>query len=152
MTEVTKFNLSEQIRSCILLLEGKWEPKEISFDIDFGEHTILANEELLKEVWINLLDNAIKFSNFGGTIELSVREEQEILSISVLNRGSEISKEKQKRIFNKFYQADESHAAEGNGIGLALVKGIVELHKGNVKVESENNTTVFTVELPKRAE
>lgn len=150
LTGVTEFNLSEQIRNCILLLERKWTKKQLEFSIDFDEYTISGNEELLNHVWINLIDNAIKFSPAGEKIAVDITEQGDFLSVSVLNRGKALSPEQQQRIFQKFYQADESHSSEGNGIGLAVVKGVVELHKGNVTVSSENNTTVFTVEIPKR--
>lgn len=149
LTDVTSFNLSEQLRGSILALEGRWVKKNIDFNLDFGEHMIEANKDSLKHVWLNLIDNAIKFSSEGGTVEVSVKETADTVSVSVLNTGSEITPDQQKRIFNKFYQADESHASEGNGIGLALVKRVTELHKGTVTVQSANNTTVFTVELPK---
>lgn len=149
LTNVTKFNLSEQIRNSILMLEGKWEKKNLDFGIDFNEYEIYGNEELLKHVWINLIDNAVKFTPDGGRVEIGIEDEGEYLSVSVLNTGSEISQEQQKRIFQKFYQADESHSSAGNGIGLAVVKGVTELHKGTVSVHSENNTTTFTVTLPK---
>ena len=149
LTDVTTFNLSEQLRSCILLLGEKWEQKNLDFMIDFGEYDIAANEELLKQIWINLLDNAVKFSPDGGTIELQIRETKDTLCVSITNSGSEISPENQKRIFNKFYQADESHASEGNGVGLAIVKRGTQLHNGTVEVQSDNGTTTFTVELPK---
>lgn len=149
LTNVSQFNLSEQLRSSILMLEPKWTKKDIEFDVNFSEHTIYASEELLKHVWVNLIDNAIKFSPAGGTIGISVSEENQKISVSICNDGSEISPEQQKRIFNKFYQADESHASEGNGIGLALVKRVVDLHKGSVLVKCENNMTMFTVVLPK---
>lgn len=150
LTDVTHYNLSEQIRSCVLLLlEGKWAKKEIDFSVGFDEHMIMANEELMKHVWINLLDNAIKFSPEGGTVEVSIREQADTLAITVSNQGDEIPKEQHGKIFHKFYQADESHSAEGNGIGLALVKKITELHEGEIGVKSENGTTAFTVVLPK---
>ncbi len=149
LTDITKFNLSEQIRSSILMLEGKWSKKNIEFNLDFDEYTIAANEELLKHIWINLIDNAIKFSDNFATVGVGIIESANTLCISVKNTGSEIPPEQQKHIFNKFYQADESHSSEGNGIGLALVKEVVRLHKGNVSVQSENNMTIFTVELPK---
>ena len=149
LTEVSRFNLSEQLRSCILLLEKKWERKALELRLNFDEHSINANEELLKEVWINLLDNAIKFSPAGQIIEIDIREAADIIAVSILNTGSEIPVEQQQKIFGKFYQADESHSAEGNGIGLAVVKKIVSLHKGTVQVSSEDSTTCFTVILPK---
>lgn len=149
LTDVTEFNLSEQIRSCILVLSEKWEQKEIEYIIDFDEYNIRANEDLLKQVWINLLGNAVKFSPTGGMIEVKITEQEETMTVSIMNTGSEIAPEHQKKIFNKFYQADESHSSEGNGIGLAIVKLITELHDGTVSVSSGNGSTTFTVVLPK---
>ncbi|MBQ8392358.1 MAG: HAMP domain-containing histidine kinase [Clostridia bacterium] len=150
LTDQTKYNISEQIRSCILLLDNKWEKKNINFDLSFGEHTVVANEELMKQVFINLLDNAIKFSNEGKSITVSILDNNKGLSVSVTNEGEPISKENQKKIFNKFYQADESHSSEGCGIGLAIVKKIIDLHNGEIIIHCENNTVTFTVEIPKK--
>lgn len=149
LTDVSRFNLSEQIRNCILLLESKWARKNIEFKIEFQEYMVSANEELLKQVWINLLDNAIKFSPEGGTVEIQIKQTGTQLCVVVMNNGEPIPAEQQKKIWNKFYQGDESHAAEGNGIGLALVYKIVQLHKGNVSVSCEGNIIAFTVVLPK---
>lgn len=149
LTDVVNFNLSEQLRSCILLLEHKWSAKGLGWKIDFGEYPISANEELLKQVWINLIDNAVKFSPENETVEIAIENRENTLCVSVINAGIEIPKEAQGKIFNKFYQADESHSSEGNGIGLAIVKRVTELHQGSVSVQSENGITRFTVELPK---
>lgn len=148
LTNVTKFNLSEQIRKSILLLEDKWENKNLNLQLDFDEYFIKANEELLKQVWINLLDNAIKFAPDGETIAIDIKRKEKSTVISVLNTGSEISPYSQKHIFNKFYQADESHSSKGSGIGLAVVKKIVSLHKGEISVLSGNKKTIFLVTLP----
>ena len=150
LTEVTQFNLSEQIRGAVLLLAEKWTPKNLYMDIQFGEHMICANEELLKQVWINLLDNAIKFSEPNGTISVDISERSDSLSISVSNHGKDIPKDRIDHIFNKFYQVDESHSSLGNGIGLAVVKKVCELHGGTVSASSENGTTSFIVVLPKQ--
>ncbi|MBQ9112439.1 MAG: HAMP domain-containing histidine kinase [Clostridia bacterium] len=150
LTDVSRFNVSEQVRSAVLLLEGKWAKKNIDLQLDFDEFEIEANEELLKEVWINLIDNAVKFVPRCGTVELEVTDIGDHLCVKISNTGSEIPPEKQEKIFNKFYQADESHATQGNGIGLAIVKRIVELHKGEVSVNSGNGMTAFTVTLPKQ--
>lgn len=149
LTDVSEFNLSEQIRSCILLLESKWSKKNLDLQLDFDEHTVRANEELLKQVWINLLDNAVKFAPDGHTIQIRMTENENTLSIAIKNTGSEIPAESREKIFNKFYQADESHATQGNGVGLAIVKQIVRLHGGMISVSSENDVTEFVVELPK---
>ena len=150
LTEVTRFNLSEQIRGAVLLLAEKWTPKNLYMDMQFGEHMICANVELLKQVWINLLDNAIKFSDPNGTVSVDISDGSECLSISVSNHGKDIPKDRIAHIFNKFYQADESHSSEGNGIGLAVVKKVCELHGGAVSAKSESGTTTFTVVLPKQ--
>ena len=148
LSEVSVFNLSEQIRSCVLLLENKWDRKNIELILDFDEHEIEANEELLKEVWINLLDNAVKFSPRCGTVSVAIAESIGKISVTVSNTGSEISPENMRKIWNKFYQADESHASEGNGVGLAIVKRVVELHHGAIDVKSGEGITSFTVDLP----
>ena len=149
LTDVIKFNLAEQIRSSILLLEEKWVEKNLEFDLELEECEIEANEELLKEVWINLVDNAIKFSPENGEVGIRIDEKKEKYFISVSNKGEEIGEENLKKLFQKFYQADESHSMEGNGIGLAIVKRVVELHKGIVKVECGDGRVMFTVILPK---
>lgn len=148
LTEVSSFNLSEQLRSCILLLIDKWEKKHLDFKLDFEEYIISANEELLKQVWINLIDNAIKFSPEGGKIELHIQTTHDMVAVSILNSGEDISMEEQKKIFNKFYQADSSHSTEGNGIGLAIARRVAELHNGRVTVQSKEGVVIFTVELP----
>lgn len=149
LTGVTEFNLSEQIRNCFLLLESKWTKKNITPELDFGEHTIRANEEMLKQVWINLIDNAIKFGDEGSTVRVTITETEKNIFVSIDDTGVEIPPELKERIFQKFYQADESHSGEGNGVGLAVVKAIVKLHNGDVTVSSADRKTVFTVSLPK---
>lgn len=152
LSELSCFNVSEQVRSAVLLLEEKWSRKNIELQLDFDEYMIEANEELLKEVWINLLDNAVKFSPDNSAVAVTIRNEGDIISVSISNTGVEIPGEKLDRIWNKFYQADESHYSYGNGIGLAIVKRITELHKGEVFVKSENLSTEFTIKLPKEQE
>ena len=149
LTDVSQFNLSEQLRTCVLLLESKWDSKHLEINVELEEHMIQANEELLQQVWVNLIENAIKFSPEGQTVEISASEDENTIHVSVCNTGSYIPPEQQEAIFRKFYQADHSHNTEGNGIGLAVVKRVVELHGGSVKVESNPAFTKFTVILPK---
>ena len=149
LTDVNKFNLSEQIRSCVLLLENKWEKKQNSLDISFDEYEVAANEELLKEVWINLIDNAIKFSPRGGTLGIKIDSTDEDIAVSISNSSADIPDSEKEAIFNKFYKLDKAHSSEGNGIGLAIVKKIVELHKGSIDVSSIDEVVTFTVYLPK---
>lgn len=150
LTDLTTFNLSEQIRGCVLLFERNWSAKNLELYMDFDEHDITANEEMLKHIWINLIDNAIKFSQEYGTLKVEIKENDTETSVSISNNGNKIPDNIHKKIFNKFYQADESHSSQGNGIGLAIVKSVVNLHNGIINVESADNLTTFTVVLPKR--
>ena len=145
-----RFNLSEQLRSCLLLLENKWNKKKLELQIELDEYYIEGNEELLRQVWINLIDNAIKFSHRCGSVSVDITEADETLTVTVANTGNDIPSDKIDKIWGKFYQADESHSSEGNGVGLAIVKRIVELHNGNTAVKSENGVTAFSITLPKK--
>ena len=149
LTEVSYFNLSEQLRKCVLMLENKWLSKELIISAAFNEHNIHANEELLKQVWINILDNAIKFSPRGGEIELVIGELEHSLTVVIKNHGPKMSAEEIRRVFDKFWQGDTSHAAEGTGIGLSIAKRVVELHKGNISIMSSEAETSFIITIPK---
>ena len=148
LTDVKPFNLSEQIRGCVLLLEKKWQAKGVEWDLGFDEVTVAGNEEFLKQVWINLLDNAIKFCDMGGAISVGIEQKGQGALVFVSNPGPQIAEDERERIFHKFYQTDTARAREGTGIGLAIVKAIVDLHGGTVSVRCENGITTFTVELP----
>lgn len=150
LTDISHFNLSEQIRNSILLLEAKWTQKDLAVIADYDEYDIDANEELLKQVWINLLDNAVKFSPKGGEIGVSITQNSDKTVVSISNSGPEISTKDQKHIFNKFWPGDTSHASQGTGIGLSIAKRITELHRGGISISSTMNKTVFSVELPSR--
>ncbi len=152
LTDVTPFNLSEQIRTSVLLLQKKWEHKHLEIDFDEYEHTCAGNEELLKQVWINLLDNAVKFAPAGSRVTVRITRQPESISVSVANQGAEIEGDARKRMFEKFYQGDPSHTTEGTGLGLAIVRSIVELHKGFVDYSYRINRNVFTVTLPQPPE
>ena len=143
-----KYNLSEQIRSCIVLLEKKWEKKNLSLNLDFDEYEIRANYEMLMQVWINILDNAIKFANRDSELLVEISKEIGYLIIEITNTGLPIKDEDKEKIFSKFFQAENNNTKEGNGIGLSIVKHIVTLHKGTIKAKSENSKTTFTVKLP----
>jgi signal transduction histidine kinase len=149
LTDVSTYNLSEQLRSCVLLLEKRWMAKHLELSLEFDEYDISASEELLKHVWINLIDNAIKYSTEYGVIVIKIREEADVYNVSVANSGVEIPEEKHQKIFEKFYQADESHCEPGNGIGLSIVKYVVGLHQGQVSVDCKKGITTFNVQIPK---
>jgi signal transduction histidine kinase len=146
----SRFNLSEQIRKCVLLIEKKWTNKKLTPELDFDEFYINADKELLKQVWINLLDNAVKFAKVGTNFEIDIRSEDKTISVSITNYGKEIPADQIKKIYDKFYQTDKSRSIEGNGIGLSIVKRVVTLHNGTVQAVSENGKTTFTVTLPIR--
>lgn len=150
LTDAAPYNLSEQIRSCVLLLEDEWTRKELELSLEFDEYTVNANEELMKQVFINLLDNAIKFAPQGGRVGVEIRPDGGRLRVDVSNTGPEIPPESREKIFRKFYQADESHASAGNGIGLAVVRQVVRLHRGSVSVACADGVTTFTVMLPRK--
>lgn len=144
------FRLDEQIRKCVLSLEDKWTQKDITFDLRLQSLNYLANELLLERVWCNIIDNAIKHSYEGSEIHISLFERQGNIVAVIADEGEGMSGDVQKHIFDKFYQGDKSHTAEGNGLGLALVKRIVELYSGDIIVKSEQGEGAqFTVVLPK---
>ncbi len=149
LTDKAKFNLSEQVRTCILLLEKQWAQKKLNLNLDFDEYMICGSEDMLKQVWFNLLDNAIKFADYEGTLTVTIAEREEKLRICVSNTGETVSDEDKERIFQKFYRGEHHDRKEGNGIGLSIVQHIVLLHEGSVEVSSENGLTTFTVEIPK---
>jgi signal transduction histidine kinase len=144
-----RFLLDEQIRQCVLLLEPKWSVKHIEFDIRLPSISFVGNEELLSQVWINLIDNAVKFSNVNGEISISMHFQNNLAEIEISDFGIGMDEETSKRIFERFYQGDPSHSKEGNGLGLSIVKRIVEMHDGKIVVKSKpGEGTKFTVSLP----
>lgn len=149
LTGQTDFNCTEQIRRIIALLEPRWSKKKLRFLFEADEITIYGNMELMEQVWINLLDNAIKFSPEGGEIKLLLRKRPGCMLFTIADQGPGIAPEVQEHIFDKFYQEDVSHTAQGNGLGLTITKKIVELHKGKVSVKrSDASGTALEVLLP----
>ena len=145
----SEFYLDEQIRRSILLLEKDWSTKEIELDIDLDEIKFLFNEEMLSHVFINLINNAIKFTDVGGRIEISLKRRGDSAIFSVKDNGIGMTAEIKERIFEKFYQGDSSHTSTGNGIGLNIVQRIVSLAHGAIEVESKlGEGSRFTVTLP----
>lgn len=143
------FRLDEQLRDCILLLERQWRGKEIGFSVELPEIIYHGSEEILSQVWINLIDNAIKFTSQGGRIEVTGRVKQDAVIIEVHDSGPGMDMETLNHIFDKFYQGDSARASAGNGLGLSIVRRIVELCDGEITVESqENNGSVFRIGLP----
>lgn len=150
LRDITAFNLSEEIRGAVLLLVDKWSKKNIYMDLRFSEYSIEGNRELLKQVWINLLDNAIKFSDENGIVSVDITEDNGSIIVSISNGGKEIPPGEISYIYNRFYQVDKSHSKGGNGIGLAVVKKVCVLHRGSINAVSGNGLTTFTVTLPEK--
>lgn len=148
----TKFRLDEEIRQSIVMLEPQWSKKDIEFDVDLKDVDYIGNEGLLHHVWDNLIENAVKFSPQGGEIRIKMVQEKEKIVVSVEDHGPGISEEAKKHIFDKFYQSDSSHKEEGNGLGLALVKQILNISNGEITVENiPDGGSRFTVTLKKQA-
>ena len=149
LTDKACFSLDEQLRQSVLVTQQKWRQKELDFDADLVPAEYTGSEGLLKEVWLNLLDNAAKFSPEGGTVAVNLRKAKNALMVSVTDQGEGMSADTQAHIFEQFYQGDTSHTTQGNGLGLAMVKKVLELHGGSIQVNSApGQGSCFTVTLP----
>lgn len=148
--EVKNYNVCRQICECVLQLEDIWDEKEINLELEIEDAAMVrADESLLELVWNNLLSNAVKFTEPGGSITVRQVSEETCVKVSVSDTGCGISQESINHIFDKFYQGDTSHAKEGNGLGLALVKRALELMDGDVQVVSKEGIgSTFTIILP----
>jgi len=144
-----EFDLSEQLSLCLLQFEDAWERKGLNIEADIQEQVRLRSDaELLSLVWNNLISNAVKFTQEGGTVSVSLKTEGEYIRVSVRDTGCGISPEVGKHIFEKFYQGDSSHATQGNGLGLALVKRVVDILNGEIGVQSvRGQGSTFTVRV-----
>ncbi len=149
ITNKEQINISEQIRKAIALLEPKWKEKEIVFNVSLEEKYFYGNEDLMFQVWVNFIDNAIKFSKEKGKITIDLEEKDNWIVAIIKDYGIGMDEDEKKRIFTRFYQIDKSHSEKGAGLGLAIVKRIVELSEGIINVESEKNKgTTITIKLP----
>ena len=146
---LARFDLTEQVRRCVLLFENKWEQRRLNLNVELDEVSITGDEELLSQVWLNLIDNAVKFTPEGGCVDIRLQESESNVLFSIRDDGYGISEEMQRHIFEKFYQGDDSHAVPGNGLGLSIARRIVTLHGGEIRCKSEEGAgTEFTVSLP----
>ena len=144
-----EFDLGEQLCESLLIFEDAWEKKNLEIETDIQDDVrIESDPELLSLVWNNLISNAVKFTPEGGTIGVSLKADEKTVVVSVSDTGCGIDPETGKHIFEKFYQGDTSHATQGNGLGLALVKRVVDIIHGEISVESEiGKGTTFTVKI-----
>lgn len=152
--EKRKYNLSEQLCECLLCFEDVWEKKGLDIDTDIEEDVFVESDpELLTIVWNNLFSNAIKFTEPGGQIFLGLKTDSRFAIIEVKDTGCGISPEVGAHIFEKFYQGDTSHATQGNGLGLALVKRVIDIASGDISVSSESDKgSIFTVKIERSNE
>ena len=147
--EKKEYNLSEQVCECLLGFEQAWEKKELDIATEIEEDVYICQDaELLSLVWNNLFSNAVKFCKERGTVSLAVQRDGDGVIVSVSDEGCGISPEVGARIFDKFYQGDTSHATQGNGLGLALVKRVIDIVGGDIHVQSvPGEGTTFSVRL-----
>ena len=147
--EFASFDLSEQIRQSVLAFEGQWTRRDIDISVVLDEVMLCGDEDLLAQVWQNLMGNALKFTDDGGRIEVSLRCESNHAIVRVSDNGCGMNEEVRSRVFERFFQGESSRSGDGNGLGLALVKRIIEMHKGSISVQSApGEGSTFTVELP----
>ena len=148
-----KVQIDEQIRRCIIVLNEKWSEKNINFELQLEKNSILSDYDLLFQVWTNLIDNAIKYSIQQSTIQIRTGIDNGLLTVSIQDEGIGIAKEKQDKIFDKFYQCEESHKKQGSGLGLSIVKRILELLEGTIDCDSEEGKgTTMIVRIPAKQE
>jgi len=147
--EISEFDLGEQLCQCLLQYEDVWEKAQIEIETDIAEDvTIKADAELLSHVWNNLFSNAFKFTPSGGKVTVSLTATDRHAIVKVADTGCGMSAEVGAHIFEKFYQGDTSHSVRGNGLGLALVKRVIDIMQGEIGVESAvGKGSAFTVKI-----
>lgn len=148
----TNFKLDKQIQNIVLMLEPQWSDKNLDIALELEAAAISGDEHLMAQVWINLLHNSIKFTPNGGSINITINNSDSWVVCRITDSGIGISEEDKLHIFERFYKVDKARDRNlgGNGLGLSLVKKIVELHNGTIEVESGLGAgTVFIVKMPK---
>ncbi|MFU2031602.1 envelope stress sensor histidine kinase HitS [Bacillus wiedmannii] len=149
--EKATYRLDQQLKQIVLNSEPQWAEKEIELELDLEKVDVIADQESMSQVWINLIHNSIKFTPSGGTITIQLKEYEKVVEVRIRDSGIGISEEQKQHIFERFYKADSSRNRTygGSGLGLAIVKKVLDLHQGEIKVESEEgNGTEFIVCIP----
>ena len=150
LTNSEEFQIGEQIRQCALLLQTKWQTKSIDLQTEIDDAVITGDAMMLKQVWLNLIDNAVKFSPAGGTIEIHGTNAGDSYQVMITDHGAGMNEEVSARIFEKFFQGTPSHTIKGNGLGLTITASIIRLHAGTISVSSSpGKGSTFTVILTK---
>ena len=149
ISETMKYRLDEQLRTAVIQLENTWAGKNIYIDIETGYVLYDGNPDLTQQIFLNLIDNAVKFTEEGGNIEIRLQKDDSGIRLIVKDDGIGMDEQTQAHIFDKFFQGDVSRAESGNGLGLSIVKRIVDLCGGSIKVQSEQyKGSEFEVWLP----
>lgn len=144
-----EFMLDEQLRQCVLALEPSWSEKDLELDIDLPETAYVGDDDLLRQVWVNLIQNAIKFSQPGGALGVKLSRGADGVHVAISDTGIGMTEDVARHIFEKFYQGDPAHHAMGNGLGLSLVQQILKLVGGHIELKSApDQGSTFTVILP----
>ena len=148
LADTKPYSLDEQLRRCVIMLSNQWSEKNINVVGDIDEVIFNGDEDLMQHLWLNLINNAIKFTPDGGTIEVSLKQENEKITVTISDSGIGMSEEMVQRIFDKYYQGTTDKANAGLGLGLSIVYRIIILCKGRIKVESKlGEGSTFIVEL-----
>lgn len=149
VTDLEEYDLGEQLRECSVILSGKWLEKNMEFDAELSHVMYRGNKEMMQHMWINLLDNAVRYTPAGGKVSVSVKRENGYAVVKIADTGEGISDDIKKYLFDPYFQGDSSHSGQGLGLGLSIVKRIVELCNGKISVSSTvGKGSVFTVTLP----
>ena len=149
LTDTKVFSLDEQLRRTLLVLEEEWSKKDLELDLDLEELEIESNEEMIKQIWLNVISNAINYSNHGDKLKIRCKNDGKFAKVRIQDYGAGMSDQVRERIFEKFYQGDASHGASGNGLGMSIVKRIIDLCGGKIVIKSQvKKGTVVIVYLP----
>ncbi len=150
LTDIKQYNITEQLRLIVVLLEQQWSLKELNIEFECDEYYIEGNIELIQQVFINVIDNAIKYSPLKGTLKINLYQDQDSVYIKCSDQGIGIKDEDKLKIFNKFYQGDKLDGHSGNGVGLAIADIVIKLHQGSIIVKDAMPTgSTFVVQLPR---
>jgi signal transduction histidine kinase len=147
------YSLDEQLRRVVVFMEPQWSKKQLELDLSLERVEITADQDQLKQVWLNLLGNSIKFTPAGGRIRIQLTKDEQQVAVQVADTGVGISPEALPHVFERFYTGDPARERRknGNGLGLSIAKKVVDLHHGNIQAQSEvGQGTTFTVRLPRR--